>query len=513
MNKRTFTALLLCAVLLLSLLSAGCGAGAGDASSTAAPAVSAVSGEGTDEYHNAAGKYWPTYSDEQREEIIGGRTQVRVLVYNNVKQGTYYSEEIEPNLYSTTDAKLTEAVSERNNLVSEKLGIDVKAVPVDDVNATLRQEILAPTGEFDIAMPFLGNCATLAQEGSFYDLRDFEEQGIIDLSAPWYDQNANDSLSIQNRIYFTVSDLSIMQKIVSTAVIYNTELIESKLPDLDLFQLVLDKEWTLDKMQEIGRTFASDLDGDGVRNSKDMWGAVTSNGTALNFYFGAGEMLCTKDENDVPIIAIGEGRSIRVSQKILETLQEKDWVIRAESLRDEGAADIWTDTLAIFGEGRSAFYTMAFSAVKKLRAYDVDYAILPLPLADDTQTEYYTPCTGTYAYGAVVPTSLNAEDARFAAYMLDVLSAGGKQYVATAYYDQILKNKDALSDSSKEIDILDLIFENVVYDVGVIYGFQGLNSLHTNLMVAGSTDIASALESVRSQVTEKINQIVEQYSK
>ena len=156
---------------------------------------------------------------------------------------------------------------------------------------------------------------------------------------------------------------------------------------------------------------------------------------------------------------------------------------------------------------------MAFSAVKKLRAYDVDYAILPLPLADDTQTEYYTPCTGTYAYGAVVPTSLNAEDARFAAYMLDVLSAGGKQYVATAYYDQILKNKDALSDSSKEIDILDLIFENVVYDVGVIYGFQGLNSLHTNLMIAGSTDIASALESVRSQVTEKINQIVEQYSK
>lgn len=71
-------------------------------------------------------------------------------------------------------------------------------------------------------------------------------------------------------------------------------------------------------------------------------------------------MLCTKDENDVPIIAIGSDRSLSVSQKILETLQQKDWVIRAESLADEGSADIWTDTLAIFGEGRSAFYTMAF---------------------------------------------------------------------------------------------------------------------------------------------------------
>ena len=506
----------LLSLLLCILLALGCAACAGttdDASSAAATSGDVSDGPAQDDYHDGAGKYWPTYSDALSDEIIGDRTEVRVLVYNNKIQTTYFSEEIEPGLYSTTDAKLTEAVSERNNLVSEKLGITVKAVPVDDVNVTLRQEILAPTGAFDIAMPFLSNCATLAQEGSFYDLRDFEAEGIINLSAPWYDQNANDSLSIQNRIYFTVSDLSIMQKIVSTAVIYNTELIESKMPDLDLFQLVLDKEWTLDKMQEIGRTFASDLNGDGVRNSQDMWGAVISNGTALNFYFGAGEMLCTKDENDVPILALGEGRSIRISQKILETLQGKDWIIRAESLKDEGSSDIWKDTLAIFGEGRSAFYTMAFSAVKKLRAYKVDYAILPLPLADDTQTEYYTPCTGTYAYGAVVPTSLNAEDARFAAYMLDVLSAGGKQYVATAYYDQILKNKDALSDSSKEIDILDLIFENIVYDVGYVYGLEGLSSLHSTLITNKSTDIVSQLESIRGQVTEKINEIVDKYSK
>ena len=513
MCKRTFTALLLCAALLLTVLLAACKAEEEDSGSSAVSAGPAVSGEGLDEYHDAAGKYWPSYSDEQRDEIIGGRTEVRVLVYNNVKQSTYYSEEIEPELYPNTDAKLNEAVTERNNYVAQQLGVEVKAVPVDDVLATMRQEMLVPSDTFDIAMPFLNACAVLAQENAFYDLREFEREGILDLSAPWYDQNANDSLSIQNRVFFTVSDISIMQKIVSTAVIYNTELIESKMPGLDLFQMVLDKEWTLDKMREIGRQFASDSNGDGARDSKDTWGVVTSNGTALNFYYGAGEMLCTKDENDVPIIAIGSDRSLSVSQKILETLQQKDWVIRAESLADEGSADIWTDTLAIFGEGRSAFYTMAFSAVKKLRAYNVDYAILPLPLVDGTQDEYYTPCTGTYAYGAAIPTTKSVEDARFAAYMLDVLSAGGKQYVATAYYDQILKNKDALSDTSKDVDILDLIFENVVYDVGVIYGFEGLSTLHTNLMENNAADIASALESVRGQVTEKISQIVEQYAK
>ena len=89
MCKRTFTALLLCAALLLTVLLAACKAEEEDSGSSAVSAGPAVSGEGLDEYHDAAGKYWPSYSDEQRDEIIGGRTEVRVLVYNNVKQSTY----------------------------------------------------------------------------------------------------------------------------------------------------------------------------------------------------------------------------------------------------------------------------------------------------------------------------------------------------------------------------------------------------------------------------------------
>ena len=280
MCKRTFTALLLCAALLLTVLLAACKAEEEDSGSSAVSAGPAVSGEGLDEYHDAAGKYWPSYSDEQRDEIIGGRTEVRVLVYNNVKQSTYYSEEIEPELYPNTDAKLNEAVTERNNYVAQQLGVEVKAVPVDDVLATMRQEMLVPSDTFDIAMPFLNACAVLAQENAFYDLREFEQEGILDLSAPWYDQNANASISIENRSYFTVSDMSIMQKIVSFSVTYNPELLATKFPDLDLFQTVVDGEWTLDRMLELGRSFAGDADGNGTMDYTDEWGLVSSQGDA-----------------------------------------------------------------------------------------------------------------------------------------------------------------------------------------------------------------------------------------
>ena len=472
MCKRTFTALLLCAALLLTVLLAACKAEEEDSGSSAVSAGPAVSGEGLDEYHDAAGKYWPSYSDEQRDEIIGGRTEVRVLVYNNVKQSTYYSEEIEPELYPNTDAKLNEAVTERNNYVAQQLGVEVKAVPVDDVLATMRQEMLVPSDTFDIAMPFLNACAVLAQENAFYDLREFEQEGILDLSAP-------------------------------------------KFPDLDLFQTVVDGEWTLDRMLELGRSFAGDADGNGTMDYTDEWGLVSSQGDAIQFYLASGETLCAKDENDDPIISIGGARSLSVSQKILETLQQKDWVILYQDILAQGvpASEGSNTALRIFGDGRALFRISAFSAIKKLRAYDVEYAVVPMPLADSTQTEYYTPCSAVYAYGIGIPSSLSEEDARFAAYMMDVLSAGGKEYIATAYYDQILKNKDALSDTSREVDILDLIFENVVYDVGYIYGFSGLSTMHTTLMANDSTDISSHLESIRGQVNQKIEEVIAQFRK
>ena len=511
MKTRKLTALLLCLLLVASCLLVACDTGGDDVSAGTGSTVSDGDNSGTaSKYLDKDGRYWPTYSDSMRESLIGDRTEIRVLVVSNEIQTTYYSEEIEPDMYPTTDAKLNEAVAERNNLVSEKLGIDVKAVPVDDVASRLRQELLAPTGTFDIAMPTLSQCATLAQEDAFYDLRDFEEQGIIDLSAPWYDQNANESLSIQNRIYFTVSDMSIMQKVVSIAMTYNPDLLATKYPDLDLLELVNNGEWTFDKLYEIGREFADDTNGDGTMDYNDTWGLVSATGDAVHFYIGAGEKLCTKDENDNPILAIGSTNSISVSQKILSTLQSNNWVSFAQDLTSQGvaASDIWDVTLSIFGEGRAPFRVTAFSAIKKLRAYDIDYGIVPMPMVEESQDSYYTNCAALYAYGVVVPNFLSEDDAKFAAYMIDVLSAGGKQYIATAYYDQILKNKDAL-----DVEVLDMIFENIVYDVGIVYGFEGLGNIHTTLMTNKSTDIVSQLDTIRDAVNAKIEEVIEKYSK
>ena len=147
MKTRKITALLLCLLLVASCLLVACDKGGDDTSSGSTGTTSTGNNSGTTDskYLDDNGRYWPSYSDSMRESLIGDRTEFRVLVYDDTTQKTYYSEEIEPGKYTTTDAKLTEAVTERNNLVSEKLGIDVKAVYTDDVTTTMRQEMLAPS--------------------------------------------------------------------------------------------------------------------------------------------------------------------------------------------------------------------------------------------------------------------------------------------------------------------------------------------------------------------------------
>ena len=111
MKTRKITALLLCLLLVASCLLVACDTGGDDVSAGTGSTASDGDNSGTaSKYLDKDGRYWPTYSDSMRESLIGDRTEIRVLVVSNEIQTTYYSEEIEPDMYPTTDAKLNEAI-------------------------------------------------------------------------------------------------------------------------------------------------------------------------------------------------------------------------------------------------------------------------------------------------------------------------------------------------------------------------------------------------------------------
>lgn len=431
-----------------------------------------------------------------------------VLVYSNEAQTTYYCEDVVPNAYPTTDASLSEAVAKRNDEIFKNYGVTIVAHPVKDVQADLKEDISSNLMQYDAALIFMPAAASLAQEGYLWDLNEFSD--YLHFDKPWWDQSATESLSIGGKLYFNTGDISIMPKIVSTAITFNKEILKKTFPDTDLYQMVKDKKWTFDKMVEMSRTVTGDTDGTAGMTYHDTWGLSASYGDVAGFYIGAGKNYITKDSDDLPVLALDNTASVTVLQKILETLQLKDeWCFHCNTVTD--GSNIWEVSLDVFGQNRALFRTSAFSAIKKLRAYDDadEFGIVPNPLVTEEQDEYYTYCSAKWAYAAVIPTSLQGTDAEYAAYMLELMAYGGMKYITPAYYETTLKYRDLRDDESGEM--LDIVFSNVVYDLGIIYEFGGVSSMIQEMMGNNSTDVASTIEGKTSAIEEAITKCVESY--
>lgn len=482
--------------------------------SSEAPQQSEVSVSPSDPYKDSEGKY--TLDNLGMPAFDFDKKEFRVLVYSNEIQDTYFSEEIEPDLYETTDSVLNEAVRTRNDLVEERYGVTVKAVPVRDVNTTLRESLLSGDELYDAALPFASTCAVLAQDLLLYDLTKFSD--YIHLDAPWWDQNANATFSIGGKLYFTYSDLTIMHKITSGAILFNKVLYADMLEDTygNLYDIVRNRKWTFDLLCEMTRGLNRDLDQvEGMDPGSDFFAFGSSNGDASAFYLGAGESLIGKDADDLPVIAIGSTeRSIVVAQTVLEKLTEPDSIMISEDYRNWDfrgkGRNCWEYCLSAFGENRCIFRTTAFSAIKKLRNYEGTnpFGIVPFPLLSADQQEYYTPGGGSLAYGVCIP--INAEDPEFSAYMLEVLSCGGKNTVVPAYYQTTLKNRDLSYDDESAEMLDDYVFKNIRYDLANVYNF-GISSMLSDLMNTKSSDIVSRLDGIRSQVQSAIDTCVEIY--
>ncbi len=447
----------------------------------------------------------PEYKWKDNEEF----KQFDVLVYSQSAQPTYYSEDVESGLYSNTDQALTDAVKKRNDEIFNKYGVTVKAVPVDDVAAELMDTVLAGDNLYDAAMPFMPGAAKLAQENCLYDLNEFGD--YLHFEKEWWDQSANKSLSIGGKLYFTTGDITIMPKIVSFAMTFNKSMLSKYFPDTDLYQMVRDGKWTMDKLMEMSRKVTSDSDGVAGMNYQDTWGLSSSHGDAAAFYIASGYNYVKKDANDLPIISFDEQASITHAKKILEDLQVKDeWVFHCNTA---GTDDVWKTSLDTFGQNRALFRTSAFSAMKKLRAYDdvEDYGIVPIPKANEKQDKYYTYCNAQYAYAVVIPNSLDQDSAEWSAYIIEAMAYGGRKHITPAYYETTLKSRD-LRDAESEEMLDNYVFANIVYDLGVVYNYGGiLGMIGTTLMGNNSTNVNSSFEEIKGKMQEDIETCIEAY--
>ncbi len=490
-------------LLLAVLMAASCFVSCNDTADTASESDVSTGEAG---YDSETGKYvtsLPAFSwDTSKKEYA----TFDVAVTSDEAQSTYYSEDIGYGRYSTTDEVITDAVMKRNHLVEELTGVTVNAVYVKDVVAAVQDDFAGGAQAYDMAMPFIHKAVALAQDGMIYDLRDERFEEYLHLEMPWWDQNANETFSIDGKLYFTTGDITIMTKINTWAITFNKEMYATLFPgQKSLYEIVEDGEWTFDKLVEFSKAATKD-NGDGVWDYRDNWGLISAYSDARNYYTASGESLAEKTADDIPYITFGSTRSVDVSQKILEKFSAlNQWHIYTNTIP---VSSPWVTALDMFAGGQVLFRTSVFSAIKKLRKYDdgIEFGIVPLPKFDEEQENYYSP-SDPAGYAVVIP--VNAVDPEFSAYMTELVCCEAKNYLTPAYYETTLKHRDARDDESEEM--LDLIFDNKKFDIGAIYNFGGIADMFANLAQNGSADIVSKFDSIKDSANAEIDETVSNF--
>lgn len=379
-----------------------------------------------------------------------------VIADMHTGNGLYYED---LNVAEENGDALNDAIYKRNLRVSEDYNIKLSSICVDDSESKMVNAVSAGDPAYDAAALRL----TEAYKYTTY-CADLAELDSLSLDASWWDKNAVESLSIAGSLKMIAGDIFYGHYNGVYMMLFNKKMY-ADLGLEDPYALVRDGKWTLDKFGELAAKATQDLNGDSVMDRYDRYGfASQAKGFAMSIINGSGMRLISKDKDDIPIDTIDVEKLDAVFKKYDSTFVNHTYDATRDA-RDANESAFW-----VFPEGRSLFFFALPNYITwKLRDVQFDYGILPIPKYDEAQQEYYSTMASFHSYVYMIPKS--ASSAEDSAYIMDVLAFWGEEYVKPAYYEITLQRK--LSKDAESAEMLDIIFANMIYDLGYYAKFGG----------------------------------------
>ncbi len=395
---------------------------------------------------------------------------------------------------------MNDAVYQRNTYVQEQLKIDLVLEPGDaNLEITrLQTSIQAGEDDYQAADVTTLRMFSMATNGLLTELN---SMGTIDLEAPWWDQHSLSDLSILHQNYGLYGDIGNMFKRTLGIVLFNKRLFNDQFPTIDLYEVQDNKEWTLDYMMNLVYDLASDLDGDTQMTEDDQFGMVYQGDMMPIALICCDIPFVTKDENDVPALTLNCEKTFDAIDILADLMYDTE-VARSSSANQPKVAD-HHDT---FKTQHSVFDVTEIHAAIDFRSMATDFGILCMPLFDEFQTNYLTCINPHVSATLVVPFSITEPE--FVGYVLDCLSAAGKDYMTPAFYDITLQGRSTRDEQSRAT--IDLVSASVRYDLGYLADW-GMSEMIRGLADNRSKDFSSRWGTNSKSFEEKMNQTIEEF--
>lgn len=357
----------------------------------------------------------------------------------------------------------------------------------------INNQVGSGTADYDLALIAAYDVSQLAAIGYLFDMNSIPN---LDLSNSWWDQNAIDSLGIRDVVFFTTGEITVADNNCAYCVMFNKKLAEDYGIE-DPYALVDGGKWTIEKFTELCKKVSEDLNQDGVYDGNDRYGLLVWDDSITGIINAAGQRCATlNDEGKIELTLYNE-TTINALNQYTELAYDSQYALQYQRLNNSGSGDQW------WQNNQGLFFTSIVGEMPTYREMENDFGILPYPKLTEVQDKHYTTISPYNSQFICVP--LVNSDIQRTGILTEALAYYGEKDITPALYDVTLKGQSARDSESS--GMLDIIFENIVYDIGYYYQFGPYNKELIVYLRDRNNAWASMYETYRGKAEEQINEI------
>ncbi len=399
-------------------------------------------------------------------------------------------------LYATSDDSdvVARASYERNTMIEEQFGILLDVSEVPDAAANWSTVLSGATGEYDLAC--FDYLYRVEEMGLLYNILDMPE---IDTADTWWYQGWNDVGTVNGKMYSIAGDAA-NEMVENMSVVFFNKL-TAKNHDLDMYKIVNDGDWTLERMKTISAQVATGQDdGDdtndtfgvmfdlhSVRMANACFGIEITRPTANGYY----EVVDDSTTNS---------RNFGIIQEF------------TDFLRNSGTVQYSSDTCrsretTTFTSGKSLFFATALLIGERMKnkVSGWEYGMLPYPKYQEND-DYRGTIYGCSIFG--IPKSV--KDTHCSAVILNALNYYGKSSNINAFYDTVSMSRVATA--PEDAEMLELTRARVSVDFAFVHDENVMTLFQRYAWcVSNGEDPASVFQQHKSTAESGLAKVLQAY--
>ena len=445
--------------------------------------------------------------------------------------------------------KLDKLVYDRNKLIEARFGTKIsQSGKIQSTGTTdltshynyVQGQLNSGDVAFDAIAMYAYNAGKLilGNGGNFLDWRSevpYAKDSIKN-GEEWWPTEINRDSTVMGRQFVAVSDFCITAMEMTYTVIFNKSLAKSAnvakgvdaskyTTDSTLYDVVRNNDWTLDTMKSIVNGFYRNNPTSGNTTGvdvEDRFGLVGAKGTDADAWaYAFGYNYIENDGVSAPSLWEWDGSQFNVITSLRELYgYNGTWDKTVGTANDD-----YNARATFFAqEDRVLFQLNTLESLKweSIHNMEQDFGVLPYPKYTKDQAKFLTGSLDHYTTLAIpYTTAFIPERLRMTGAFIEALSAENCNSVKNPYYDEIVTHHNVTDGDS--VEMINIIMDGRVYDLGVYhYNELMLASADTDngafalffryLLQNKDQDIVQYWQSNSSSLDGKLNSLLNNYA-